>query len=378
MLTVMAPLQIPLDASPLQIVWFFLIALLWTGFFFLEGFDFGVAMLYPVLGRDPRQRRVMINTIGPVWDGNEVWLLTAGGAMFAAFPGWYSTLFSALYLPLFLVLVGLIARGVSFEYRAKMPDDRWRNTFDAGACVGSFIVSLVLGVGFANLVRGLPVAPDRGAAFGAPNLFTGGFWSLFNPFSLLGGALFVLLFCTHGAVFLALKTYGEVRERAMTVLRTLGPLTVTVLAVFVLAACTVYGAGENPYLGVPAAVVMWAAGLGSVLALTAAVLAQRAERNGRAFFFTGVSIVTFFVMIFTKLYGTLGFVSTDMTNPITMVNASSSPHTLRLMTIFAACIVPVVLGYQIWSYWVFRKRISSRELPEHEDEPNEVPATNWT
>ncbi len=378
MLTTMVPLQMPLDASPLQIVWFFLIALLWTGFFFLEGFDFGVAMLYPVLGRDPGRRRVMINTIGPVWDGNEVWLLTAGGAMFAAFPGWYSTLFSALYLPLFLVLVGLIARGVSFEYRAKMPDDRWRNTFDACACAGSFIVTLVLGIGFANLVRGLPVAPDTSAAFGAPNLFTGGFWSLFNPFGLLGGVLLVLLFCTHGAVFLALKTYGEVRERAMTVLRTLGPITVAVLAVFVLAACSVHGAGENPYLGTPAAVVMWAGGLGSVLALTAAVLAQRAERNGRAFFFTGVSIVTFFVMVFTKLYGTLGFVSEDPTNPITMVNASSSPHTLRLMTIFAVCIVPVVLGYQIWSYWVFRKRISSRELPEHENEPNEVPATDWT
>ncbi|WP_420812721.1 cytochrome d ubiquinol oxidase subunit II [Propionibacterium ruminifibrarum] len=374
----MVPLQIPLDAGPLQIVWFFLIALLWTGFFFLEGFDFGVAMLYPVLGRDPRQRRVMINTIGPVWDGNEVWLLTAGGAMFAAFPGWYSTLFSALYLPLFLVLVGLIARGVSFEYRAKMPDDRWRNTFDTCASAGSFIVTLVLGIGFANLVRGLPVAPDTSAAFGAPNLFTGGFWSLFNPFGLLGGVLLVLLFCTHGAVFLALKTYGDVRERAMTVLRTLGPITVAVLAVFVLAACSVHGAGENPYLGTPAAVVMWAGGLGSVLALTAAVLAQRAERNGRAFFFTGVSIVTFFVMVFTKLYGTLGFVSEDPTNPITMVNASSSPHTLRLMTIFAVCIVPVVLGYQIWSYWVFRKRISSRELPEHENEPNEVPATDWT
>ncbi|WP_374955800.1 cytochrome d ubiquinol oxidase subunit II [Propionibacterium australiense] len=374
----MVPLQLPLDASPLQIVWFCLIALLWTGFFFLEGFDFGVAMLYPVLGRDPRQRRVMINTIGPVWDGNEVWLLTAGGAMFAAFPGWYATLFSALYLPLFLVLAGLIARGVSFEYRAKMPDDRWRNTFDACASAGSFIVSLVLGIGFANLVRGLPVAPDTSAAFGAPNLFTGGFWSLFNPFSLLGGVLFILLFCTHGAVFLALKTYGEVRERAMTVLKTLGPLTVAVLAVFVLAACTVHGAAENPYLGAPATVLMWTAGLVAVVALTVAVLAQRAERNGRAFLFTGLTIIAFFVMVFTKLYGTLGFVSADPANPITMVNASSSPHTLRLMTIFAGCIVPVVLGYQIWSYWIFRRRISSRELPEHEEEPNEVPATTWT
>ncbi|CAM2950194.1 cytochrome d ubiquinol oxidase, subunit II [Propionibacterium acidifaciens F0233] len=376
MLTGAVPLQIELGASPLQVVWFCLIALLWTGFFFLEGFDFGVAMLYPVLGRDPGRRRVMINTIGPTWDGNEVWLLTAGGGMFAAFPGWYSTLFSALYLPLFLVLVGLIARGVSFEYRAKMPDDRWRDAFDACASIGSLVVSLVLGIGFANFVRGLPVAPDP-TAFGSPNLFTGGFWSLFNPFGLLGGALFVLLFCTHGAVFLALKTYGEVRERAMALLRTLGPVTVAVLAAFVVIACTVHGAGRNPYLGTAAGVVVWVAGLGSVLALAVAVLAQRVERNGWAFLLTGATIVALFVMIFTRIYGTLGFVPADMGDPLTMVTASSSPHTLRLMTIFAACVVPVVLAYQIWSYWVFHRRISGRELPEHETEPNEVATTIW-
>lgn len=153
------PLQASLDASPLQIVWFLLIAVLWIGFFFLEGFDFGVSMLYPILGKDPKERRVMINTIGPTWDGNEVWLITAGGATFAAFPGWYATLFSGLYLPLFLVLVGLILRGISFEYRAKMPDDRWRNAFDACASIGSLIVSLVFGIGFANFVKGMDVAP---------------------------------------------------------------------------------------------------------------------------------------------------------------------------------------------------------------------------
>lgn len=376
MLTAMIPQQIALGASPLQIVWFCLIALLWTGFFFLEGFDFGVAMLYPVLGRDPRQRRVMINTIGPTWDGNEVWLLTAGGGMFAAFPGWYSTLFSALYLPLFLVLLGLIARGVSFEYRAKMPDDRWRDAFDACASIGSLVVALVLGIGFANLVRGLPVAPDP-SAFGSPNLFTGGFWSLFNPFGLLGGLLFVLLFCTHGAVFLALKTYGEVRERAMGLLRTLGPVTVAVLAVFVIITCTAYGTATNPYLGTGAGALLWVAGLGSVLALAAAVLAQRVEHNGWAFLGTGAAVVALLVMVFTSMYGTLGFLSADPDRPLTMVNTSSSPHTLGLMTVFAACVVPLVLAYQAWSYWVFHRRISNRELPEHEVEPNEVAATSW-
>lgn len=365
---------IALDASPLQIVWFCLIAVLWIGFFFLEGFDFGVAMLYPVLGKDPKQRRVMINTIGPTWDGNEVWLLTAGGATFAAYPGWYSTLFSALYLPLFLVLMGLILRGISFEYRAKMPDDRWRNAFDACASIGSLIVSLVLGIGFANFVKGLPVAPDTTAAFGNPNLFTGGFWSLFSPFGLLGGLLFILLFCTHGAMFLALKTYGEVHERASKLVHTLGPVTLAVLALFVVLANVIYGAGYNPYLGSTGTMLMWLTGLLSVAALGCGVIAQLRERNGWAFIGTGLAIVLFFVMVFVKMYGTLGFISADMSSPLNMVTASSSPLTLRLMTIFACCIVPLVIAYQAWSYWVFRKRISTKEMPEHEVEPNVVEA----
>ena len=174
----------------LIILWFLLVAVLWIGFFFLEGFDFGVAMLYPVIGKDPTERRVMINTIGPTWDGNEVWLLTAGGAMFAAFPGWYSTLFSGLYVPLLLVLLGLIVRGVSFEYRALMPDDNWRDTFDTCSTVGSLIVPLVFGIGFANMWKGIPVD-------GQPPLMSGGFWSLFSPFALLGGVMLVIL--VHGA-----------------------------------------------------------------------------------------------------------------------------------------------------------------------------------
>lgn len=364
------PLQTLLNPSALQVVWFGLIAVLWIGFFFLEGFDFGVSMLYPVLGKDPKERRVMINTIGPVWDGNEVWLLTAGGATFAAYPGWYATLFSALYVPLCLVLVGLIFRGIAFEYRAKMPDDRWRNSFDACASVGSLVVSLVLGIGFANFVKGLTVAPDASAPFGHPNLYTGGFWALFNPFGLLGGVLFILLFCTHGAMFLALKTYGSIKDKTVAFVHKLAPITVLVMLVFVVCANVFYGADKNPYEGALASVLMWVIGILAVLLLAVGGYAQRAGRNGWAFIGTGASIVMLFVMIFVKIFGTLGFISSDMQNPLNMVNASSSPLTLKLMTIFACCLVPIVLAYQAWTYWVFHKRISTKEMPAKEFEEN--------
>lgn len=369
-------LQVTLGATPLQVVWFLLIAVLWCGFFFLEGFDFGVAMLYPILGRNPKHRRVMVNSIGATWDGNEVWLITAGGAMFAAFPGWYSTLFSALYLPLFIVLVGLILRGISFEYRAKHPDTRWRDAFDRIATLGSFLVTLVLGVGFANFVRGLPVAPYADAAFGAPNLFTGGFWSLFNFYGLLGGVTFVLLFATHGAMFLTIKTYGEVHDDASSLLRTLGPITVVVVAVFALLGNIVYPASQNPYTGSLASVLMWVTGLLAIAAVGFGVLAHLRGRGGWAFVGTGLSILAVVAMVFVKIYGTLGFVSADPGNPLNMVTASSSPMTLKLMTIFACFMVPIVLAYQAWSYWVLRKRISVKDLPKEDVEPNviEIPA----
>ena len=206
----------------LNLIWFLLVAILWIGFFFLEGFDFGVAMLLPILTRDDKERRVMINTIGPTWDGNEVWLLTAGGAMFAAFPGWYASLFSAIYLPLLLMLVGLILRGVAFEYRSKHPDAKWRQTFDVFAVVGSFLPTLVLGVGFANFVIGL--ANDG-------MLWNGDFIGLFGPFALLGGALLVGLFMVHGATFVALKSRGEIHDRARGFVKIYGWVVTSLIAV---------------------------------------------------------------------------------------------------------------------------------------------------
>ena len=343
----------------LIILWFALIAVLWIGFFFLEGFDFGVAMLYPVIGKDPTERRVMINTIGPTWDGNEVWLLTAGGAMFAAFPGWYATLFSGLYLPLLLVLLGLIVRGVSFEYRALMPDDNWRDTFDWAATLGSGIVTLVFGVGFANMWKGMPVG-------GEPPLMTQSFWSLFSPFALLGGVLLVVLFMVHGAVFLCLKTAGSVRSKANGVVKMLGPVALALLAIYVVTGNIFYGAGQNPNLGPVAGGAMWVVGLLSVAALAFAILMHSEKgvqaRENLAFVGTGVAIATLFVTHFIKMFGTLGFVPESGTN-FDMTVAASTPGTLQLMSIAALVGVPIVLGYTIWSYWVFRKRISVDNMP---------------
>lgn len=343
----------------LQILWFLLIAVLWIGFFFLEGFDFGVAMLYPTAWKQPVQRRVMVNSIGPTWDGNEVWLLTAGGATFAAFPGWYASLFSALYLPLLLVLLGLIIRGVSFEYRALMPDDKWRDTFDAASSIGSFIVSLVLGVGFANFVIGLPVDENH--------LFTGTFWSLFTPFALLGGVMLVVLNLTHGSIFLSLKTYGVVREKAHKLASTLSIVSAVLVTGFVVAQAMFYPSSGNEYLP------SWGPMLGLIFAGIAvvgslgAIVFVRAKRDGLAFIAMGLVIVGLFASIFVKMYGNLGFVSADAANPLDIMSAASTQKTLGLMRIAAFLIVPIVLAYQAWTYWVFSKRMGIKQMPpEHQ------------
>lgn len=342
----------------LIVLWFLLVAVLWIGFFFLEGFDFGVAMLYPVIGKDPTERRVMINSIGPVWDGNEVWLITAGGAMFAAFPGWYSTLFSGLYVPLLLVLLGLIIRGVSFEYRALGNED-WRDTFDWCAIIGSYLVPLVFGIGFANMWKGMTVAGEP------PHM--SGFWNLFTPFTLLGGLALIVLFMVHGAVFLCLKTSGTVHEKANGVVKVAGPIALTLLAGFVVIGNIVYPATQNPNLGAGASVAMWITGLVSVAALGYAILMHTQHgvqrRENLAFFGTGVSIATLFATIFIKMFGTLGFLPTEGTN-FDMWIAASSPATLDLMSKAALVGVPVVLIYSIWTYRVFRRRISVANMPQ--------------
>ena len=340
----------------LNVVWFLLIAVLWIGFFFLEGFDFGVAMLLPVLGRNDKERRVMVNTIGPTWDGNEVWLLTAGGATFAAFPGWYATLFSGLSLPLLLVLVGLILRGVAFEYRSKHPDAKWRNMFDVFATYGSLTAALVLGVGFANFAIGL--ANDG-------KLWNGSFFGLFGPFALLGGVLFVALFLIHGATFLVLKSRGEIHDRARAFVGTWGWPVVGALAVFVI--CQhVFWPAASEFGNLTA--IGWGTAVVAVVALAASVLMTvRREREGWGFVLGGLSIVGVVSGMFVKMYGNLGFAqdeSQPVMNRLNILTAASSETTLTILTWASVIFVPIVLAYQAWSYWVFSKRISTKNIPD--------------
>lgn len=344
----------PIEPTGLQILWYLLIAVLWLGYLVLEGFDYGVAMLVPVLGKTEKDRRVMINTIGPVWDGNEVWLLTAGGATFAAFPGWYATLFSGLYLPLFLILFGLIIRGVSFEYRAKRPGTPWRRTFDFMAALGSFVVALVFGVGFANFIIGLPV--DTSPVAPSLHVFTGTLLSLFSPFGILGGIVLVALFLFHGSIFLALKTKGEIHERAKSFALKIGIVTLLGGAAFLVWQNLSYG---------PGGVTGWLLVAVAALSLIWAYLSVRQERDGRAFFASMVATAAIAIGIFVQMFPNLGFDNAaTLDKPLNVVTASSSPMTLTIMTVAAVVFVPIVIGYQAWSYWVFRRRVSVANIPD--------------
>ncbi len=325
-------------------VWFVLIAVLWIGFFVLEGFDFGVGSLLRIVGRDERGRRVLINTIGPVWDGNEVWLLTAGGATFAAFPQWYATLFSGFYLPLLLILVCLIIRGVAFEYRAKGSTDLWRRNWDWAIQTCSVLPPVLLGVAFANMIEGVPID--------SAHEYTGGFFNLLNPFALLTGVTLLLICLTHGAVFLALKTSGDVRDRARGLAIKVGAVAAVALAVDVIWQISLSGT----VLGV-------AVGTVAVLALAGGWAATRAERDGWAFLGTAVSVLTVVAGWFIALHPDVMRSSTDPAFSLNLTNAASSQYTLTVMSWVALALVPFVLAYQAWTYWVFRKRISTANIP---------------
>jgi cytochrome d ubiquinol oxidase subunit II len=330
----------------LNILWFVLIGVLYAGFFLLEGFDFGVGILLPFLGKKDVERRAIINTIGPHWDGNEVWLLTAGGATFAAFPQWYATLFSGFYLPLFLLLVGLILRGVAFEFRSKDEDPRWRKAWDWAIFAGSLVPALLLGVAFANLVRGVPI--DAGMQY------TGGFFNLLNPYALLGGIATVLVFILHGALFLSMKTTGAIQERAHAAAWRLWLPVIVVLLVFLVS--TYLETDIYARLGVDPGVVPLA-GMAAVLASGYFI---RKKQEGWAFLMTAVTIVASLATMFMILFPRVMISSTNPDWSLTIYNASSSPYTLQVMTIVALVFVPLVLIYQGWSYWVFRKRIAAK------------------
>jgi cytochrome d ubiquinol oxidase subunit II len=333
-------------------LWFIAIALLWAGYFVLEGFDFGVGILLPVLGRGDSGRRVMINTIGPVWDGNEVWLLTAGGATFAAFPAWYASMFSAFYLPLLIVLVALIMRGVAFEFRGKHDSARWRAGWDAALFGGSLVPSILWGVAFGNVVRGIPL--------NAAHNYTGNFFTLLNPYALLGGLATLALFTLHGAVFLALKTTGDLRARAGRLAWKLGVAAVAAGGGFL--AWTEASYRAPGHSGSTGAASVGLAGL-VALALIAAVAASRAGREGMAFTGTAVAIGAATAALFTALYPRVLPSTVTAAGTLTTANAASAAKTLAVMTVVAVIFLPLVLAYQGWTYWVFRKRLASPATP---------------
>lgn len=333
----------------LQTLWFILIAVLFTGFLFLEGFDYGVGILLPFVARDDHERRRVINTIGPFWDGNEVWLLTAGGAMFAAFPNWYATLFSGFYLALFLILIALIVRGVAFEFRSKDDNPRWRALWDAAIFFGSFVPALLWGVAFGNILRGVAIDADM--------TYVGTFFDLLNPYALLGGLVTLTLFILHGALFLEMKTDGIIQARVGKVALRFWPLATGLAVVFV-----VLSAFETD--------ILERLNVVNVLGLVTAVAALLAtgsflfsKRYGRAFLGTGLTIAGVVALIFGTLFprvmpSTLGF-------DLTIYNASSSEYTLQVMSVIALTLVPIVLAYQAWTYWVFRKRLTSESHLEY-------------
>ena len=328
----------------LNTVWFGLIAVLFIGFFFLEGFDYGVGILHPFMSKEDRKRRVIINTIGTFWDGNEVWVLTAGGAMFAAFPHWYATMFSGFYLALVLMLLALIVRGVSFEFRSKDKSPAWRALWDWMLFVGSAIPALLWGVAVANLIRGVPIDEKMN--------YVGGFFNLLNPYALLGGLMTLSLFTYHGALFLNLKTTNDLRQKSRAIALKLWLPTVILVFAFVIAGY--FATDMFTRLGVNP-------GISPLLAGVALLLSGwfiKKDRAGWAFIMTGLTIVFSVITVFIGLYPRVMVSSLNDAWSLTIYNASSTPYTLKVMTIVAVIFVPIVLVYQAWSYWTFRKRIS--------------------
>lgn len=334
----------------LPLLWFLLIGVLWTGYFVLEGFDFGVGMLLGTFTRSERERRMLMRSIGPVWDGNEVWLLTAGGATFAAFPEWYATMFSGFYLPLLLILLALIVRVVAIEWRAKINNATWRRRWDGLIAVGSWLPAILWGVAFANLVQGVPIAIIDGH-----HQVTGGIASLVTPFTLLGGGVTLVLFLTHGAVFLALRTGGEVQQRAVVLARRLAPVAVVVVGAWV--GWALLSFSRNAFAQWPALIV----GLGLVVM----VAATRAAREGWAFAGNTMAIAGFVAFTFCAIFPYVMPSTVSVETSLTIGQAAATDSTLTVMSIVALIFVPVVLGYQGWTYWVFRQRVWAGDIGEN-------------
>jgi cytochrome d ubiquinol oxidase subunit II len=327
----------------LPTLWFLLIGFFFIGYFVLDGFDFGVGMTLPFLGKDDTDRRVLINTIGPVWDLNETWLIVAGACLFAAFPEWYATMFSGFYLALLLILLALILRGVSFEYRHQRPEHKWKRNFDRMIIIGSAVPALLWGVAFANVVRGVPLD--------AQHNYIGTFFDLLNPYALLGGLTTLLLFFTHGAIFVTLKTDGDIRVRARRLATRAGVVTIVVAAAFLLTTSLLHGTATSIALSAAAAVT-----------LIGAVLLNLKQRDLGAFGLMAATIALAVLSLFATLYPNVMPASNDPANSLTITNASSSAYTLTIMSWVALIFVPLILLYQGFTYWIFRKRITRQAI----------------
>ncbi|MGC5626647.1 cytochrome d ubiquinol oxidase subunit II [Georgenia sp. Z1344] len=339
----------------LPLLWFVLIAVLWTGYLMLEGFDFGVGMLLTILPRGDaerrdKERRTMLSSIGPHWDGNEVWLITAGGAMFAAFPEWYATMFSGMYLPLLVILVALIVRICAIEWRGKVTDPAWRRRWDLLHTISAWVPAVLWGVAFANLVQGMEIVRDDA---GNAQL-TGGLLSLLTPFTLLGGLLTAVLFLAHGMVFLAWKTAGTVHDQAVAAAKPLSLIALVVGAAW----------GLWAQLAHSAHVWTWAPLVVAAVGLVGAAFFAHREQEGRSFVCSAVTIVAAVVLIFGAMAPDVMRSSVDPAYSLTFREAAATGPTLVVMSIVALVLVPVVLAYQAWSYWVFRRRINADVLPD--------------
>jgi cytochrome bd ubiquinol oxidase subunit II len=341
-------------------LWFVIAAIFFVGFFVLEGFDFGVGMLHSFIGRNDLERRVLVNTIGPVWDGNEVWLIVAGAILFSAFPGWYATMFSSLYLAMVVLLVALMARGVSFEYQRKFDDPRWRNSWRWALTIGSALIPLLVGVALGDLLHGLPINSSHD--------FTGSFFDLLTPFGLWTGLTLLVLSLLMGATYLTLKTTGEIHQRAQKASAAIGAVAVVVT----------FGFMTWIHVGLSTGFVPKPIEALGLMAVIGAAWAAQAKAEGWAFTAAALGIAGAVGALFSELYPRVMISSTNASYDLTIKNTASPPYSLKVMTVVAAVVFPIVLIYQAWGYHIFKKRLSVPRVGGDEGEATSPPAPTTT
>ncbi|MDZ5609203.1 cytochrome d ubiquinol oxidase subunit II [Bacillus pseudomycoides] len=332
-------------------LWFLIISTLFIGFFVLEGFDFGVGTVSRFLGENDLEKRIYLNTIGPFWHANEVWLVCAGGAMFAAFPHWYATLFSGFYIPFVFILLALIIRGVAFKFRGKIESHKWKGIWDWGILIGSVLPPLLWGITISNFMVGVPIDENKNVV--------GGFMQLLHPFALLGGVMFLLLCIVHGLQFITLRTTGKLRERARIVAIKIAPVTLITLLIFAgvgLWKTDIFTVHGTEWIMVP---------IGAFVALFASTLLNKRRRDGWAFFMTSLTIILLSASVFIGMFPRVMISTLGAANDLTIYNAASGAYALKLMSYFSITILPFVIGSQIWSFYVFKQPVKSNNDLEY-------------